>query len=302
MSNEKITTQMNTFTDTLKAGLDAGETYVDLINQLIETDDAEQLLGAANKLSVYELKNDFVKYPFQYQPQDYYLVLASRLLQFHNNESLETSIDDAGAVSARLNQLGNSAKFQFVMDKSKNGGALFTETKTNEALFYLNLQKRMMRFNNRSLVNLFVEKLSEVTTIIQIQQAINPLMTLAHYLQTDLGFSVDLGILDTSNAAKYYLLNKHIGLEVIDKLFVSTEGTDYMLMNLTNETGMSLQMDSNSKLTLSSGRESWAFSVSDEKEAVSFFDILIRFKLIRTWFMDNRASLEIKSDPMIFKE
>ena len=165
---------MNTFTDTLKAGLDAGETYVDLINQLIETDDAEQLLGAANKLSVYELKNDFVKYPFQYQPQDYYLVLASRLLQFHNNESLETSIDDAGAVSARLNQLGNSAKFQFVMDKSKNGGALFTETKTNEALFYLNLQKRMMRFNNRSLVNLFVEKLSEVTTIIQISAHTNP--------------------------------------------------------------------------------------------------------------------------------
>jgi len=302
MSNEQITEQMGNFTSVFKDGLTAGETYIKLINRLIQTEDAEELLDSSSQLSEYVLENKYVKFPFQYQVQDYYLIFISRLLNFHNNDSLEVIInEESGDVSGKLNQLGESAKFKFVIDKTKNGGAFFTETKTGESLFYLNLQKRMMRFNNSALINLFVEKLSEVTTIIQIQQAINPLITLARYLQTDLGFSVDLGILDTSNEANYYLVNKQMNVDVIDKLFVSTEGTDYMLMNLQGRTGMSLQMDISSKLILAAAGDTWAFSVDDGKEAVSFFDILIRFKLIKKWFIDNRTELEIKSDPMIFK-
>lgn len=305
--NYAATQHLHSFSKAVKTGLKIGDQYVQLIDQLVDTDDLEELLAAAQKLAVFKLDNQFVKLPHQYRPQDYYLLFVGRVLELHSDQSLQLNLHEANwSLTGQLGPIAGLTDFEFVLEKSDNGGAFFTETRSNERLFYLNLERRMIRFNNRALVNLFVVELAKSTDSSDIEQAINPLIALTHYLKQDLGFSIDFGILDAANGAQYYLQESSLPTNVIDKLFVQTEGTEYMLLNMQDHIGATLTVDEHTDLSLfaSDGTDgqgnNWLFSVVDSRQAISFFDILVRYPLIRQWYLDNREVLEVKSDPLVF--
>ncbi|WP_137597402.1 hypothetical protein [Paucilactobacillus kaifaensis] len=305
--NYAATQHLHSFSNAVKEGLKIGDQYIQLIDQLVDTEDLEQLLVAAQKLAIFQLNNQFVKLPHQYRPQDYYLLFIGRVLELHSDQSLRLNLHEADwSLTAKIDSIAELTDFEFVLENSDNGGAFFTETRSNEKLFYLNLERRMIRFNNRALVNLFVVELAKNTDSTSIEQAVNPLIALTHYLKQDLGFSVDFGILDAANEAQYYLQESSLPTNVLDKLFVQTEGTEYMLMNMQDHIGAILMVDEDTKLSLFAkddidGRGgNWLFRVEDSRQATSFFDTLVRYPLIRQWYLDNRDVLEVKSDPLVF--
>lgn len=309
MTNEKYTAteQLHSFSASVKHGLKLGEQYVQLIDQLVDTEDLEKLLTAAQRLANLELDDQFVKFPHQYRSQDYYMLFVSRVLELHSDQSLQLNLSRSSwSLTGQFESIASLTNFEFVLEQSDNGGAFFTETGSNERLFYLNLERRMIRFNNRALVNLFVVQLAESVDSTALEQAVNPLIALTHFLKQDFGFSVDFGILDAANTAQYYLQKGKLSVDIIDKLFVQTEGTDYMLLNMQERVGATLVVESDVKLNLfaqnsdSQQNNNWLFSVLDSREAVSFFDVLVRYPLIRKWYLENRQKLEVKSDPLIF--
>lgn len=302
--------QLHSFSANVKEGLELGKKYVTLIDQLVDTQDNEELLDAAAQLAELSVDTEFVKFPHQYQPQDYYLLFMGRLLEMHDRKELSVSFDAGNKnLSSVLMPILGQAKFSFSLERSENGGAFFVEEITKQKLFYINLQRRMLRFNNKALVNLFVIELAQNQGVDEevIEQAVYPLIAFTHYLKQDFGFSVDFGILGASNDTEYYLENTGLQLTIIDKLFVNTAETDYMLVNLSDRIGARLQLDSDTALELgvtpsSSQIQYWAFKVDDKRQAVSFFDLLVRYPLIREWYLDNRDELEVKSDPLIFAD
>lgn len=304
--NYAATQHLHSFSEAVKDGLELGNQYIQLIDQLVDTGDLERLLTAAQKLTAFQLDSQFVKLPHQYRPQDYYLLFIGRVLELHSDQSLQLNLHEANwSLTGQLEPVAESTDFEFVLEKSDNGGAFFTETRSSERLFYLNLERRMIRFNNRALVNLFVVELAKSISSSAIEQAVNPLIALTHYLKQDLGFSIDFGILDAANEAQYYLQDSSLATNVIDKLFVQTEGTEYMLLNMPDHIGATLTVDEDTRLSLFAkdeidGGSNWLFNVNDSHQATSFFDILVRYPLIRQWYLDNRQELEVKSDPLVF--
>ncbi|BAP85481.1 hypothetical protein LOOC260_109410 [Paucilactobacillus hokkaidonensis JCM 18461] len=305
--NYAASEHLHSFSSAIKGGLSIGKQYVQLIDQLVDTNDLEELLAAAQQLAVFKLGTKFVQFPHQYRSQDYYMLFMARLLELHQDQSLKLNLNKSNwTLSGGFSSIDTLTNFEFILERSDNGGAFFTETNSKESLFYLNLERRMIRFNNRALVNLFVVKLAQDADSSAIEQAVGPLISLTHYLKQDLGFSVDFGILDANNAAQYYLAENSLPVNVIDKLFVQTEGTDYMLLNMQDHIGATLIVDADTKLNLfardavNQQDNNWLFSVEDSKQAVSFFDMLVRYPLIRKWYLENRDVLEVKSDPLVF--
>lgn len=302
------TSQLHDFSANVKQGLLRGRKYIQLIDQLVDTDDYETLLDAATQLTVMDVNSEYVQFPHQYQPRDYYLLFMGRLLEIHDNKSLVVQLNQrTGELSASLSPILGQAKFLFDLERSENGGSFFVETITKQKLCYINLERRMLRFNNRALINLFVIELAQNQDVAAetLEQAVYPLIAFTHYLKQDFGFSVDFGILDAANGTDYYLEQDGLQLTVIDRLFVKTAETDYMLVNLVNRVGAKLQLEHNISLELgvapgSGDSQHWSFRVDDDREAVSLFDLLIRYPLIQTWYLNNREALEVKSDPLIF--
>lgn len=302
------TDQLHAFSENVKQGLRNGHQYVSLIDQLVDTTDNEALLEAATQLTTLQINSAYVQFPRQYQPRDYYLLFMGRLLEMHDNRSLAiNSSQQTGELSAALLPIIGQAKFMYQLEQSENGGAYFVDTITSQKLFYINLERRMLRFNNRALVNLFVIELAQTqaTAPETLEQAVYPLIAFTHYLKQDFGFSVDFGILDAANDTNYFLDRTGLQLTVIDKLFVETAETTYMLVNLSDRIGAKLQLEQDVSLELGvnpgpSKTQNWAFRVIDDREAVSFFDLLVRYPLIQNWYLANRDQLEVKSDPLIF--
>ena len=90
---------------------------------------------------------------------------------------------------------------------------------------------KLMQFNNRALVNYFIVYALKQHTDLELRDAVKPLIDFAKYLQKDLDFTIDLGILATANDRRFMLNKPELPLTVIDRLFVATADEDYMLMN-----------------------------------------------------------------------
>ena len=131
-------------------------------------------------------------------------------------------------------------------------------------------------------------------------------MLFAHALHDDLNFVIDRGILGTSNQQHYDLAQPELSLTVIDRLFVATAETDYMLFNLPKNNGAELRLERQVNLDLSFDpddySQQWFFSVQDPDAQVSFFDLLLHYQLIRDWYLSNRDELAVKSDPLMFAD
>lgn len=297
--------QLNALAHSFDHGLEIGQHYVKLLTKLAQTDDAHDLLTATNDLVNLDLEDAFVKFPQHYQVADYYLLLMGRLLEMHSNAEFKITEDPTShRFYATISALGEKVLFHFIKDAE--GNAAFTDVNDNELIFSLNLKHQMLRFNNKALVNYFIINGLKKYSDLDLRSAIKPLLLFAQALHDDLNFVIDRGILGTSNQQHYDLAQPELSLTVIDRLFVATAETDYMLFNLPKNNGAELRLERQVNLDLSFDpddySQQWFFSVQDPDAQVSFFDLLLHYQLIRDWYLSNRDELAVKSDPLMFAD
>lgn len=297
--------QLTALAHSFEHGLEIGQHYVELLTKLAQTDDAHALVTATTELVNLNLENAFVKFPQHYQVADYYLILMGRLLEMHSSADFKITEDPTSHhFYATISPLGEQVLFHFTKDSE--GNAAFTEVNGNELLFSLNLKHQMLRFNNEALINYFIIKGLKKYSDLDLRSAIKPLLLFAQALHDDLGFVIDRGILGTSNQQHYDLARPELSLTVIDRLFVATAETDYMLFNLPKNNGAELRLDRQVNLDLSFDpddySQQWFFSVQDPDDRVSFFDLVLHYQLIRDWYLNNRDELAVKSDPLMFAD
>lgn len=305
MSNNRIVTspseRVQALSDSFKDVLSLGQKYVDLLDQLAQTKDAKNLLSAANKLTKMDLANAFINFPPHYKAADYYLIFMDRLLKMHGDTAVNVAENELNhEFEATVAAIGGEAIFKFEVDS--RGEAAFTEQSQHEPLFYLSLEDKLMQFNNRALVNYFIVYALKQHTDLELRDAVKPLIDFAKYLQKDLDFTIDLGILATANDRRFMLSKPELPLTVIDRLFVATADEDYMLMNLPRNNGAELLLDQGTKLDIAFDpddySQEWAFLVKDSDEQVSFFDVLLHYDLVREWYLANRSALAVRTDHM----
>ena len=307
MTSNKIenspTAKINALSDSFKQVLKRGQQYVDLLDQLAQTDDAEELLAAAEKLAEQDLHNAFVDFPQHYQAADYCMLFMGRLLEMHNVTSVTVDENGRHEFVATVGS-PEDAIFKFVV--SNNGEAAFTEQTQQQPIFYMNLKQRLFQFNNRALVNYFIVYALKKHSDLELRDAIKPLIEFANELADDLNFTINLGILNTANDQRFKLQKPDLQLTVIDRLFVKTGETDYMLMNLPHNSGAELLLDQGIKFDLSFDpddySQEWAFQVKDPGEQVSFFDILLHYTMVRQWYLADRDALAVRSERLIIAD
>ena len=302
MSNNIISSpseRVHALSDSFKDILKLGHQYTDLLDQLAQTNDAKKLLAATVKLAKMDLNNAFVNFPPHYQAADYCLIFMDRLLKMHGDTVVTVKENEHDhQFEATIEPLGTEAMFKFEIDSS--GEAAFTEQSQHEPLFYLNLADRLMQFNNRALVNYFIVYALKDHTDLVLRDTVKPLIDFAINLQRDLDFTIDLGILATANDSRFMLAQPELPLTVIDRLFVATADQDYMLMNLPHNNGAELILADDTKLDISFDpndySQQWAFVVKDPEEKMSFFDVLLRYELVRQWYLKDRDALAVQTN------
>lgn len=293
---ERLTALADSFKDVLKMG----QKYVDLVDQLAQTEDPQEMLSATSQLVKLDLQNAFVDFPQHYQAADYYLIFMGRLLEKHGIDAVQVSENVRHEFIARIEPIADSDSFKFMVNGDE---AAFTEQGEQEPLFYLDLKNRLMQFDNRALVNYFIVRALTSHSDLDLRNAVKPLIAFANELQTDLDFTINLGILNTENGRRFNLVQPDLDLTVIDQLFVATAENDYMLMNLPKNNGAQLVLDQGIKLDIAFDpddySQQWFFAVNDPTAQVSFFDTLLHYHLIRKWYLDNRSALAVRSDKMV---
>ena len=310
MSNEQMvstaTEKVQALSDSLTDGLRIGEQYVGLLNDLCQKTDPQDLLSAVMKLNKINLSSPFVKFPQHYEPADYYLLFMGRLLELGNIQGMTIEEDNVShRLSMACQHLSEETKFKFELDRN-NGGAFFTEQEKHEPLFYINLEKKVLRFSNRALVTFFVIREAERYSDLDIQATLKILMDFTEILASELDFVNDLGILNPSNDVEFPLQAPELNKQIIDKLFVKTTDTDFMLLSMPKNNGALLNLDRQIRLTLfydpDDYSQQWKFKVVDPDQQYSFFDVLLHYSIIREWYLNNREALAVRSDPLIFAD
>lgn len=310
MSNEQMvstaTEKVQALSDSLTDGLRIGEQYVGLLNDLCQKTDPQDLLSAVMKLNKINLSSPFVKFPQHYEPADYYLLFMGRLLELGNIQGMTIEEDNVShRLSMACQHLSEETKFKFELDRN-NGGAFFTEQEKHEPLFYINLEKKVLRFSNRALVNFFVIREAERYSDLDIQATLKILMDFTEILASELDFVNDLCILNPSNDVEFPLQAPELNKQIIDKLFVKTTDTDFMLLSMPKNNGALLNLDRQIRLTLfydpDDYSQQWKFKVVDPDQQYSFFDVLLHYSIIREWYLNNREALAVRSDPLIFAD
>jgi len=294
------------FNTGLKNGLANGEKFTALMDQLIDTTDGEVLLAAAQRLADFKLDTAYVTFPHQYNNADYYLIFMSRLLSMHDDEQAAlNSQRHSESLYHVYEALSDDYTFLYQVVDNGNGGAYYREQTTGENLFYIHLERRLLRFNSAAFTNLFINQLLlKGTGIDQINTIVTTLIKFGHCLRDDFGFNVDFNILDVVNGAKYELRSANLDRAIVDKLFVSAAANDHMLQN--SQQGRGAQIELRQGLTVDvydaaeQGSHKWVITVHDPEQAVSWFDVLLHFDFMRNWYLDNIDSLEIKADPLVF--
>ncbi|WP_318766319.1 hypothetical protein [Lactiplantibacillus carotarum] len=298
--------KLSMFNEGLKSGLANGEKFTRLMDQLIDTSDGEVLLKAAQALADFKLDSAYVTFPHQYKNADYYLIFMSRLLGMHHDEKpILNSHRQGESLYHVYEDLTDDYTFLYQVVDNANGGAYYHEQTTGENLFYIHLERRLLRFNSTAFTNLFINKLLlKGTGVDQINAVLATLIKFGHCLRDDFGFNVDFNILDVDNAAKYELRSADLDGAIVDKLFVTAAEHDYMLRNSQHGHGAQIELRSGLVVDIfdnaANGGAQWVLTVHDPQQAVSWFDVLLHFDFMRDWYLDNIEALEIKADPLVF--
>ncbi|HIW72145.1 MAG TPA: hypothetical protein H9875_05905 [Candidatus Levilactobacillus faecigallinarum] len=294
------------YNEAIKSGLEIGLTFTKLMDQLIKTTDADELVDAATQLADFHLDSDYVTFPHQYSNADYYLLFMSRMLELHDqgNQVMLQSRDAHEELVQQLTPLGDRGAFNFRVETSENGGVFYRERVTGQSLFYLNLERKMFRFNSHALTQLFVIDLHDTVPAETVKTSVQILVDFARYLKEDYGYSVDFNILDAANRQNYAVHSANLPAGVVDQLFVTAAKNDYMLTNGVNGNGARIALDKGVVVDIFNnqleGQPEWVLTVHDENQKVSWFDVLLQYPFMRDWYLENLTDLEIKSDPLIF--
>lgn len=307
-NNERIVSntinQVAALSNSIKQGLELGQHYTALLDELINATADEKVLAATKQLTALDLTNAFVQLPQHYQEADYFLLMMDRLLALHQIDGFEIFEDNDHQLSATLHPFEKQVTFTFAFDR-EHQGAFFNEGVGHESLFFVDLVNRQLRFSNHALVDFFVEKEFQHFSDLDLQEAVKPLVDFANLLKEQLGFKIDLGILNPANEYNVRLAKPAMDLTMIDKLFVSTADSDYMLFTLPQKNGALLKLDAGIKLRIFYDQDSysheWFYNVADPDSRVSLFDLLIHYPLLREWYLTNRDDVAVRSLPLILQ-
>lgn len=292
------------YNNNLKAGLKNGLAFTDRLDQLTETSDTDELLASATALFTFHLDTAFVTFPHQYSAADYYLLFMGRLLELHRQAGITlSSAAEHEELSLTVDALGDQHAFKFVLVGGQNGGAFFTDKHSGLHLFYMNLERQQVRFNSKAFTDLFAIELAD-QPVEQRMTAIKTLILFAKDLEQDYDFSADYNLLETDNQARY--LTKHADLPAgtVDKLFVASADSHYMLQNAPSGQGAMIELADGTVFGIANAGDDnapkWVITVTDKNDAISLMAILLNYDFIRQWYLANRDDLEIQSDPLIF--
>lgn len=293
-----------TYNDQLKDSLDNGYHFTELLDQLITTDDAATLFNAAKMLSTYQLDTAYLTFPQQYSQSDFYLIFINRLLALHDRERvILQSSDRYGELYHEFPGINSAGYFIFNLENSVQGGAYYTEKTTGEALFYLSFEKHTLRFNSRALTQLLLVDYHDKIEKNALKGFETYLLDIGNYLKEDYGFDIDFTLLDPSNNAVYQLADANFSSSVIDQLFVEAANGGRML-ELSESGAPILKLDNDIVVQLlqDNGDESlgWALKVYDQQHEVAWFDVLLRYEFLRSWYLKNLSALEVQSDVLYF--
>ncbi|GAK46949.1 hypothetical protein LOSG293_010480 [Secundilactobacillus oryzae JCM 18671] len=295
------------YNDAIKSGLETGKKFTELMDQLIQTTDAKELLQAATALSMYTLNSDYVTFPHQYSREDFYLLFISRMLELHGEGDAVTlqSSEYQEQLSQNITALDETIMFSFSGHDSNDNGECYQEHVTGQSLFYLNLDKQMLRFNSHAFTQLFIVQYAGQIDNEAILKAVQTFINLGNYLKKDFGFSVDFNMLDSDNSEVYEFQNgTNLSESVVDKLFVAAAEEGYMLENSEHGTGALLRLKNGAIVQVYNraqpSQSDWVLSVHDEGQRISWFDLLVEYDFLRKWYLADLAELEIKSDPLVF--
>lgn len=301
-----ISGRLLNYNEAIKSGLATGLKFTQLMDQLIKTHDADELVAAATELADFQLDSDYVTFPHQYSNADYYLLFMSRMLELHDQGKhvMLQSRDHQEELTQQLTPLGDRGTFNFRVETSANGGVFYREKATGQSLFYLNLDRKMFRFNSHALTQLFIIDLHETVPADTVKSSVQVLVDFARYLKEDYGYSVDFNILDAANRQNYAVRSADLPAGVVDRLFVAAAKHDYMLTNGANGNGAHIELDKGVTVDIFNnqleGQPEWVLTVHDDEQKISWFDILLRYPFMRDWYLENLNDLEVVSDPLIF--
>lgn len=298
------TGRLLTYNEQLKASLDNGINFTQILDVLIKTKDTNELLQAATKLVNYQLDTAYLVYLQKYSLSDFYLIFINRLLELHQNEKVSLLASEINnELYHEYPTIQSKGYFTFTQVKEHATGAYYTDKATQEKIFYLDFEKKLFRFNSQALTNLFIVEYRHDYDYVQLKEVTALLLALGRYLKEDYGFDVDFNLLDPANNAFYEITQTSLPQEALDKLFVQAAQAGFMLVNgMDNEAILDL-----GNVTISIYRlanqdvvEKWGINVSDPKQEISWLDILFKYEFLRDWYLENLGSLEIVSDPRYF--
>ncbi|MGV0168691.1 hypothetical protein ACRYI5_08805 [Furfurilactobacillus sp. WILCCON 0119] len=292
------------YNNNIKDGIRNGIKFTQHLDQLTETTSTDELLVAATALFSFTMDTDFVTFPHQYSAADYYLLFMGRLLELHDQTGLSlTSAADHEELSMSLAALGDKPAFKFVLVGGHNGGAFFTDRASGLHLFYLNLERQQLRFNSKAFVDLFAVTLNDQVAADRMA-GINALITFAKDLEHDYDFSVDYNLLEATNGTQYKTKHAILPAGTVDRLFVASADSHYMLQNAPEGNGAVIELEDGLVFGIvnagSVTEPRWVMTTTDPDNNVSLMNVLLHYKFICQWYLDNRADLEIQSDPLIF--
>ncbi|KRL98050.1 hypothetical protein [Liquorilactobacillus satsumensis] len=294
------------YNDQLKDSLKHGQVFTELLDTLIETTSATELLTAAQRLVAYQLDTSFVTFPQQYSQSDFYLIFLNRLLALHGRERvILQSSDRFHELYHEFLGINTHGYFVFQLEETAQRGAYYTEKNTGETLFYLNFEKQVLRFNSRALTQLLLVDYEGKVAETALRGFENYLLDIGKFLKEDFGFDTDFTLMDPSNSAVYQLADPNLSSTVLDKLFVETAKGGRILERGAEGEAV-LKLDDHvvvrlfSQETRENETDGWVLKVSDPEHKESWFDILLKYSFLRAWYLDNLASLEIRADSLYF--
>lgn len=294
------------YNEEIKQGLQNVIIFTQWVDQLLLTQSPTELLQAANTLFTFKLDTKMVTFPHQYNMSDWYLLFMTRLLEIHNIDKFSlASAQDHEELGLFLEGADTMVRFQFTIVNDGNGGAFFTEVDSGNRLFYLNLERKQLFFNSRDITNLFIVKLRKQASAAKLMTAVHTLMEFAQFLEADFGFMVDYNILEITNGYHYEVTAPELSAGVLDKLFVLSAESDYIMQNATTGIGAHMALHEGTKIDImqthaATGRDEWHLEVTDDRSVLSWLDILMDYDFIRAWYLRDREQLEIMSNPLIF--
>lgn len=295
MDKKNITNQpvLKQYNESIKKGLRNGIKFTKLIDQLITTEHPSELLSAAKQLVSHQLNTHYVQFPHQYGAQDYYLVFMNRLLSIHNLGARLSLKSDQMKLYQVAKVLGDKDNFIFSFDLQAkgDGGAYYQDTRNHENLFYINLDRKLLRFDSHALTELFIVDYYNQVDPHKIKRLAGTLLEFATFLQKDYDFNVDLSILNADNDRFYKFASSKLPAGIMDKLFIVAAKHHYMLKSY-HQNGAQLRLSNDILINIYPDQDKhWGLVVQDSKQDYSWFDILLNYDFLRKWYLDNLDQL-----------